>query len=209
MTIQKNCFFITGTDTDVGKTIATSWCLLHYNGVYWKPIQSGLEPTTDTKTIQTLTQLDQNDIYPERYRLTQPLSPHESARRDNVTISLDDFSLPQSSKPLFVEGAGGLMVPINDDHFVIDLIKKLNIPVILTARSLLGTINHTLLSIEALRARDIEIAGLIISGPKSPHNRHALEQYSGVPILAEIDQMDCPSREELLSTKPEFHLLES
>lgn len=198
-------YFITGTDTDCGKTIAAVWLALQLDGVYWKPIQSGLEQR-DVDTFKALTGFDDTRILHSIHELTQPLSPHEAAKRDGVRIDLEGFALPETDRQLVIEGAGGLMVPLNDKHLVIDLIKHLNCPAILVCRSTLGTINHTLLSLEALRARSIPVAGLIINGPKSPHNRQALEEYGRVPVIAEIDYLDPVSKESLLSIQPEIEL---
>jgi dethiobiotin synthase len=198
-------YFITGTDTDVGKTVASAWAMLHLDADYWKPTQSGVEPTTDTKVVQALTQFDASRFHPETYSLTQPLSPHEAARRDGIEISMSDFNLPQINRPLIVEGAGGLMVPLNKDKFVIDLIAHLGLPTILVCRSGLGTINHTLLSLEALRARYITVAGIIMNGAKTPHNRQAIEEYGDVPILCEIDHLENLDKKSLLEIKPEIN----
>jgi dethiobiotin synthase len=199
-------YFITGTNTDIGKTVASAWLMLHLGADYYKPAQAGLEET-DRQTVQDITDLPADRFHPCTYELTQPLSPHESAKRDGITIEMDKFSLPQTVHPLIVEGAGGLMVPLNDDNLVIDLIAQLKLPIILVCNSRLGTINHTLLSLEAIRARNLPIAGLIMSGHKSPHNREALEQYGGgVPIIAEIDHLDHLSAKNLLAIKPEVQL---
>lgn len=197
-------FFVTGTDTDIGKTLASSWLLLHVNGFYWKPVQSGVPKDRDT--VQAITELPDDRFLPSAYELSQPLSPHEAAKRDGVEIDMAKFMLPQTDRPLIVEGAGGLMVPLNKDKLVIDLIKLLDLPVILVCRSGLGTINHTLLSLEAMNTRGIDVAGIIMCGPKSPHNREALEEYGKTPILVEIDQLDTVSKEMLLEIKPEFEL---
>lgn len=198
-------YFITGTDTDVGKTVAAAWAMLQLDGVYWKPTQSGMPHDIDT--VRALTELPEERFFPSTYVLSEPLSPHEAARRDGVSIDMAAFTVPETDRPLVVEGAGGLMVPLNDHSFVIDLIKQLGFPAVLVCRSGLGTINHTLLSLEALRTRGIEIAGLIINGTKAPHNRQALEQYGGVPVIAEIDYLDPLNREALFNIKPEIYLL--
>jgi len=198
-------YFVTGTDTDVGKTVACAWLMLHMGAHYWKPIQSGLEER-DIDAMKAITKLGNEHFLPSTHELTQPLSPHESAKRDNVQISLDDFEIPKTDKNLIIEGAGGCMVPINDDHYVIDLIKHLNAPAIIVARSMLGTINHTVLTIEALKQRGIEIKGIIISGPFMPHNRQAIEQYGQIPIIAEIPQLHELTPDALLAIKPEIEL---
>jgi dethiobiotin synthetase len=182
-------FFITGTDTDVGKTVTSALLTLGLGYAYWKPIQSGLTPTTDTDYIRAATGLDASHFIPERYRLTQPLSPH-AAEIDRLYISLTDFQLPPTDKPgLIVEGAGGLMVPINEQDLMIDLIRSLHLPVCLVARSKLGTINHTLLSIAALRQADIPILGVVINGEKNQINREAIEHYGQVQVLGELEPL--------------------
>ena len=198
-------YFITGTDTDVGKTIACAWLMLHMNANYWKPIQSGLEQK-DIDAVKKYTALPDERFFPSALELTQPLSPHESAKRDNIEISLHDFALPQSDRPLIIEGAGGLLVPINKQCFISDLIKHLNVPTIIVCRSGLGTINHTLLTLEALRVNRINIKGIIMSGEKSPHNREALEEYGHAPIIAEIDFLSDITPEALKDIQPEIAL---
>ena len=200
-------YFVTGTDTNVGKTIAAAWAMLHLEADYWKPAQSGLEPPTDTQIIQQITELPKERFHIETYRLTQPLSPHEAAKRDGVEIEMEKFQIPQTGRALIVEGAGGLMVPLGKDNLVIDLIGQLGLPSILVCRSGLGTINHTLLSLEAMRAREVSIAGIIISGSKMPHNRQAIEEYGRVPIIAEIDHLEEINKESLLAIKPEIDLI--
>ncbi len=196
-------FFVTGTDTEIGKTVAAAWLVLHLNANYWKPVQSGIEDLTDAQAIRELTGCDDDRIFPCAYELNEPLSPHESAKRDDVTIQMDRFELPASERPLVVEGAGGLMVPLNDKDFMIDLIQQLGIPSILVARSGLGTINHTLLSLEALRSRELPVAGVIMVGEKSPHNRQAIEEYGQISVLAEIPHLETLNRDSLLDIKPE------
>jgi dethiobiotin synthetase len=181
-------FFITGTDTDVGKTIVSALLTLGLGYAYWKPIQSGTP--ADTDTLRTATGLDASYFIPERYRLTQPLSPHAAAKIDRIPISLTDFQLPKTDKPgLIVEGAGGLMVPMNEQDLMIDLIRSLHLPVCLVARSKLGTINHTLLSIAALRQANIPILGVMINGEKNQINREAIEHYGQVKILGELEPL--------------------
>lgn len=184
-------FFVTGTDTNVGKTVISAILTLGLDAAYWKPIQSGLDEITDTEFVQRVTELDDSHFIPERFRLTQPLSPHAAAAIDHTQISLTDFHLPPTNKPrLIVEGAGGLMVPLNDRDLMIDLIRWLNLPVCLVARSSLGTINHTLLSLAQLRRSQISILGIILNGESNPSNRAAIAHYGQVPILGEVDRLD-------------------
>jgi dethiobiotin synthetase len=183
--------FVTGTDTNVGKTVVSAILTLGLGATYWKPIQSGLEPITDTDYIRKVTQLDDTRFIPERFRLTQPLSPHASAAIDGVQIHLSDFQLPSTATShLIVEGAGGLMVPLNEHQFILDLIQHLNLPVCLVARSTLGTINHSLLSIAQLQRAEVPITGVILNGPKNPSNRDAIAHYGQVPILGELELLD-------------------
>ena len=169
---------------------------LGLGATYWKPVQSGLEPMTDTERVRSLTQLPDSHFLPERFRLTQPLSPHAAAEIDGVAIALSDFRLPDvSSAPhapshLIIEGAGGLMVPLNDQDYMLDLITHFQVPVCLVARSTLGTINHTLLSIEQLRRVNIPILGVVLNGPKNEGNRAAIAHYGKVPIVAQLEPMD-------------------
>lgn len=199
-------YFITGTDTNIGKSVAAAWAMLHLDTDYWKPVQSGTKPPTDTQWVQQITQLSHHRFHEETYRLRQPLSPHEAAKRDGIKIEMSVFQIPESEKSMIIEGAGGVMVPLNRNNFVIDLIEQLETPVILVARSGLGTINHTLLSLAALRARNIDIKGVIMNGVITPHNRDAIEEYGEVPIIAEIDQLPEITTEALLAIKPEIEL---
>lgn len=193
-----NRMFVTGTDTNVGKTVVSAMLTLGLKAAYWKPIQSGLEPMTDTDYVRQVTGLDDSHFLPERFRLTEPLSPHASAAIDGVSIRLSDFQLPATDKShLIVEGAGGLMVPLNDQHYIIDLIRQFNLPVCLVSRSSLGTINHTLLSIAQLRRYEIPILGVVVNGEKNPGNVAAIAHYGQVPILGELDPLEPVSPENL------------
>lgn len=184
-------FFITGTDTGIGKTVVSSIVTRGLNATYWKPIQAGLEEETDTEFVKRTTALPDNQIIAERYRLNTPMSPHAAAAIDEVTIELRDFKLPEfSTDHLVIEGAGGLMVPINDKKMIIDLITHLDLPVVLVARSTLGTLNHTFLSLEVLRQRDIPVLGVVMNGPKHKSNREAIRRYGDVEIIAEIETIN-------------------
>jgi len=184
-------FFITGTDTDVGKSVVAAILTLGLKAAYWKPVQSGNEPSTDTDWIKSATELDNRHFFSERYRLTNPLSPHEAARLDNIQISLHDFALPDSQgfPHLVIEGAGGLMVPLNESDLMIDLLQQFAVPALLVSRSTLGTINHTLLSLQQLRQRNIPVLGVIMNGPRNPANKQAIEHFGQVPVIAEIEPL--------------------
>jgi dethiobiotin synthase len=200
-------FFVTGTDTDVGKTVVSAWLLAHLDACYWKPVQAGTVPETDTQTVRRLAEAPEDRILPEAYVLKEPMAPHEAARREGISIDMAKLVAPQDDRLLIVEGAGGLLVPLNEKDYVIDLIEDLNLPVILVARSTLGTINHTLLSLEALRRRGLVVAGVVINGPESPHNRAAIERYGKTQVIAEIPRLDTVTRSALRQIAPEFDLL--
>lgn len=176
--------FVTGTDTGVGKTFTCAWLLRHWQVDYWKPVQSGCEEDSDSDMVAALGRPAM--VHPCAWLLKAPLSPHEAARLEGVTIRLEDFTLPASPRPIVVEGAGGALVPLNDHAMMADLMVRLGLPVIVTARSGLGTINHTLLTLEALRRRGIVIAGVVMNGPPDAANRRAIEQFGQVRVIAEI-----------------------
>ena len=178
--------FITGTDTNVGKTLISSWIALHAKFAYFKPIQTGLNQGSDS---QQMKELSNAKIYPEVYAYQDPLSPHLAARIKNDTIDIEKILLPKEDN-LIIEGAGGVLVPINDKYLMVDLIKKLGAPVILIARTTLGTINHALLSLEVLRSHNIPVLGVIMNGEQSLDNSNAIEFYGGAPILAEFPKLE-------------------
>lgn len=182
--------FVTGTDTNVGKTVVSAILTKGLDAFYWKPVQSGIADGTDSVWLQQSTGCDNFRIYPERYRLNEPLSPHAAARIDGVEIELTDFSLPgNENDSLIVEGAGGTLVPLNDNALMIDLMQHLALPVLVVARSGLGTINHTLLTLRQLRAQSIPVCGVVMNGPKNESNRQAIEHYGQVAVIAEIEYL--------------------
>ena len=186
-------FIICGTDTDIGKTLISSFFVKGLNSFYWKPIQSGIESQTDSQTVEKLAQVSKEKIIKEAYVFTKPLSPHWAAEIDQKTINFEKLRLPKVQGSLIVETAGGLMVPITRNFLQIDQIKQWNLPVILVCKSSLGTLNHTLLSIEALKGRNIEILGLVVNGEKHLDNPRTLVDFSGIPLITEfpyIEKMD-------------------
>jgi len=182
-------FFITGIGTEIGKTVVSAILTEYLQADYWKPVQSGDLHWTDTMKVQSLISNTKSVFHPERHRLNAPLSPHASAALDGVQINLSDFTLPQTSNHLIVEGAGGLMVPLNDHEVMLELIQKLNIPVILVSRNYLGSINHTLLSFEALQRRNIPIAGIVFNGDPNPATESFIENYTQLPILFRVGDL--------------------
>ena len=166
---------VAGTDTNVGKTIVSSLLVNKLNAHYWKPVQCGdLDTGGDSATVKKLSGIKANRIIPEAYRLKMPASPNQAAAAEGITIDKENLKLPNHEGALVVELAGGLMVPIRDDWLQIDQVKVCNLPVVLVARSGLGTLNHTLLSIEALENRNIKVATLILNGEKHEENFNTL-----------------------------------
>lgn len=185
--------FITGTDTNVGKTIVCSWLALHTGHTYFKPIQCGIYPSTDSETVKEITG---RNIFKETFCFKNPLSPHLASKLQNIEIDINAIKLPYAND-LIIEGAGGLLVPIDKTTLVVDLISLFSLPVILVARSSLGTINHTLLSIEALRHRKIPLLGVIMNNGINQDNIDAIEFYGKVKILTCLPRFNHISKEIL------------
>ena len=176
--------FVTGTDTGVGKTVASAALLLRYQGTrYWKPIQTGIEQDDDTAEVVRLTGCE---VLAQGVRLRHPVSPHLAAKWSGESIDARKVAGVAEGDRWVVEGAGGVLVPINGSVLMADLIGMLGLPALVVARSGLGTINHTLLTLEALRARSIPIAGVVMSGERNADNREAIEEYGGIRVVAEI-----------------------
>ena len=185
--------FVTGTDTDVGKTVAAAALMHRYRGVgplrYWKPIQTGVEIDDDTATVRRLGACSAEEIFGKGVRLPKPVSPHLAAQWAGQRIDLAELrGLIENDDDTtwIVEGAGGLLVPINETQTMADWIAYLALPVLVVARSGLGTINHTLLTLEALQARSLRVAGVMMIGEPNADNRAAIEQYGRVPVVAEM-----------------------
>lgn len=194
-------FFVTGTDTGIGKTLVSGMLMSALDATYWKPIQAGLDEETDTEFVQRVSEADQSRIIQERYRLETPMSPHAAADIDGVKISLNDFELPEyETKHLIIEGAGGLIVPINWENTVLDMIERLKLPVLLVARSSLGTLNHTLLSLKALRDRQIEVFAVVLNGEKHPSNKETIERFGDIDVfeIETLQKIDSESLKRLL-----------
>lgn len=182
--------FVTGTGTGVGKTVVSAGLASALGGDYWKPVQTGCLEDSDTDTVTRLAALGPGRAHPPAHVYEAPLSPHEAARLEGAAIDLADFELPGTDRALVVEGAGGLLVPLNDRHTMADLISRLGLPCVLVALSGLGTINHTLLSLEALKARHIPLLGVIMNGEPNAANADAIRTFGGVPVLLEIAPLE-------------------
>jgi len=198
--------FVTGTDTGIGKTVVSAALMNAFrnseNVCYWKPVQTGIEEDNDTETVRRLANCLDTEIHDRGVRLEKPLSPHLSAKIAGVEITVEkvikdwSVSIPacdegESPKTFWiVEGAGGILVPLNERELVLDLIKRLKLPTLIVARSGLGTINHTLLTIEKLRQENLEIAGVIMNGESNLENKKAIEHYGKVRVLAEMPKFE-------------------
>ncbi len=180
--------FITGIGTDVGKTVVAAVITQALQADYWKPIQSGLD-TTDKATISRLITNTKTTIHPEAYRLKTPMSPHKAAEIDGVIVQLDKIVRPITSNKLVIEGAGGLLVPINDENTIMDLITP-NDKVILVSSGYLGSINHTLLSIEVLKARGLNCVGIVYNHIELDGTIEIIEKMTNVPTLGHLNRED-------------------
>lgn len=180
---------VTGTDTGIGKTVFSAGLVGLLGAAYWKPIQSGLDGETDSVIVGRLAGLSPERIVPEAYRLSQPLSPHRAAELDGVSIDPDSLALPRTDRPLVVEGAGGLMVPLTRTRLLIDVFVRWRAPVVLCARTALGTINHTLLSIEALRRREIPLLGIAFIGDEMSDTERTIADLSAARVLGRLPRL--------------------
>ncbi|MDD1451296.1 dethiobiotin synthase [Sphingomonas sp. H160509] len=180
---------VTGTDTDIGKTVFAAGLTSALGGRYWKPVQAGLADGSDAASVVTLG-VPPDHVLPEAYRLTTPCSPHLAAEIDGVTIDPDRLALPEVNGPLVVEGAGGVMVPVTRNLIFADLFARWNTPVVLVARTGLGTINHSLLSIEALRSRGVPIFGIAFVGDPVEDSEATIAALGKVRRLGRLPRLD-------------------
>ena len=192
--------FVTGTDTDVGKTVLSGVLVAALGAAYWKPIQTGHlggRARTDRETVMGWTDLAKSDAPPEAYILDPAISPHLAARRAGIQIDLAAIRRPATPRPLIIEGAGGAMVPINETELMLDLMARLSAPVVVAARTTLGTINHTLLTLEAIRRHDLAMVGVVLVGEESADNRASIEHYGKVPVVGWIPPLSLIDRHTL------------
>jgi dethiobiotin synthetase len=184
-----NQFIIAGIGTEIGKTLISSIFRQGLQADYWKPVQSGNPEEADALFIEQMTRLPEGKIWDSSYMLTQPLSPHTAAEIDGVRISLDQIQLPQTERSLIVELAGGLMVPLNESETNLDLIAHIALPVVLVSKNYLGSINHTLLSYEILKAKQIPIAGIVFNGPTNASGERFILQHTGLKVLLRVPEL--------------------
>lgn len=180
--------FVTGIGTDIGKTVVSAVLVEALKADYWKPVQTGSFFSRDTVEVKRIISNTKSQFHPESYSLKQPMSPHAAAELEGVEIHMDQINLPETSNHLVIEGAGGLMVPLNRHHFMIDLIQKFDAEVVLVVKNYLGSINHTLLSIDVLKSRGLKIMGIIINEEPHELSENIILQYSGLKLLGRIEK---------------------
>ncbi len=183
---MRGTIVVTGTDTDVGKTVFAAALTAALDASYWKPVQAGLEDGTDRDRVAALAGLPPGRVLPEAYRLNTPCSPHHAARLDGVAIDVAALEPPACTGPLVIEGAGGVMVPVTDTVVFADLFARWRLPVVLVARTALGTINHSLLSIEALRRREVPILGVAFIGDPVEDSEATIARLGAVKRLGRL-----------------------
>jgi len=197
-------FVVAGADTDVGKTVLAAALAAALNGYYWKPVQCGLAGETDAEIVQRLSGLPPARILPEAYRLNTPASPHLAAERDGVEIDAARLVPPEVEHALVIEPAGGLMVPLTRSVLQIDVVARWQLPVVLCASTRLGTINHSLLSIEALKRRAVPLAGIAYIGEENADSERTIAEMGAVRILGRLPPVD-PLNAETLRTAFDQH----
>jgi dethiobiotin synthetase len=180
--------FVTGIGTGVGKTIVSAILVEALRADYWKPIQCGNLDSSDTLLVKSLISNSISQIHPEAYRFKTASSPHYAAKIEDLEIAIADCIRPITENRLIIEGAGGLVVPLNDDECVADLITALDVPVVLVCRNYLGSINHTLLSIEMMKHKGIRLLGLVFSGDNFLDNEEVIQQFGKSTVLGRIDE---------------------
>ena len=196
--------FITGIGTDVGKTVVSAILTEALEADYWKPVQAGDLDNSDSIKVENLISNTKTVIHPEGIQLSEPMSPHAAAEIDNVEIKLNDFEIPKTENNLIIEGAGGLMVPLNDKDLIIDLIAALDVEVVLVSQNYLGSINHTLLSLKVLKSYNLNVLGLIFNGDENAETEKYILNYSGLKCLGRIKQHQEMNKELVLSYKQLF-----
>ncbi len=189
--------FVTGIGTGIGKTIVSAILTEKLKADYWKPIQAGDLDNSDTLKVESLITNTVSKIHPEAYRLTEPYSPHKAADMDGITIDEKNIMLPVTDNQLIIEGAGGLMVPLNNNFLMIDLIQQLNAEVVLVVKHYLGSINHTLLSLAALYSRDIPVKALIFNGNSDEYSEQLIVNYFKAGTVISIPVIDILNKENI------------
>lgn len=196
---MKESIFVTGTDTNVGKTLLSALLVAALDAVYWKPIQTGAIEGTDRRTVIQLAEISEAQTLPECYCFDPPVSPHLAAEASGVRIDLARIQPPRDlGRPIVVEGAGGILVPINDSDLMLDLARSVGFPILIAARAALGTINHTLLTVRALACAGLPIKGIVMIGHRNRDNERSVEHFGALPVVGWIPWLDEINRETLL-----------
>lgn len=190
--------FVTGIGTDIGKTLASAILVEALKADYWKPVQAGDLQNTDTMKVRDLVSNNQSIFYPESFRLTKPISPHAAAAYDNFEIKENNIIPPQHTNTLIIEGAGGLMVPLNRNFLIIDLIQQLKAEVVLVSKNYIGSINHTLLTAQALHSKNITVKGIIFNGSSVSSTETFIREYTGLKFLFRIDNEQIIDKQTIL-----------
>ncbi len=203
-----NQFVLVDTDPGVGKTVMAALLTLGLGATYWKPLQLGSIYPTDTEWVRAVTGFDASHFIPEVYKFSHPQSPHLASGLEQVKISLTDFALPKpiSQRPLIIEAPGGVMAPLNEHEFTVDLLRYWNIPAVVVTRNTRGVLNQTLLTLDALRRFEVPMLGVLINGSKHPFNRHAIETYGQVSVIAETPDFYPLTKETLQSAFLKYFL---
>ncbi len=188
-------YIVTGIGTDLGKTVVSAILTEKLQADYWKPVQAGLPKDADT--VQSLISNNRSVIHPEKFVLQTPTSPHDAARQDGVTITLADLSLPETRNHLIIEGAGGIIVPLNEKITFLDVFKQWQLPVILVSRHYLGSINHTLMSIQVLQSENIPLKGIVFVGDENPATENIILEMTQVKCLGRVDYFESLNKESI------------
>lgn len=196
-------FVITAIHTGSGKTFVSALLVAALDAFYWKPVQAGFDPETDAQYIARVAQPSPSHILPEAYRLQWPASPHAAAEKEGIEISAARLAVPQPPGPLIIEGAGGLMVPLTRKMVYADVFQQWRLPIVLVVDTYLGSINHSLLSIEALKSRNIPIHGIIFNDAGRPESESVIEEMAGIRVLARIPRIEKVDRKSLIEA---FHV---
>ncbi|MEL7021568.1 MAG: dethiobiotin synthase [Bacteroidota bacterium] len=203
---MQTTFFVTGINTEIGKTIASAILTQAIGADYWKPIQTGRLHHTDSDRIRAYVTHDQTIVHPEQFKLTQHNTPNAAAKTDGVKIKVKDFTLPKTKNSLIIEGTGGLLVPLNKKECLIDLINRFGAAAILVSMNYTGSINHTLLSIEALKNRKIPIAGILFNGKPTAGTEDIITKMAEVPILGRIPRLNDITKTSIKNAAEEMQL---
>jgi len=192
-------FFVTGIGTDVGKTVISAILAEALQADYWKPVQTGSFFSTDSEIVRRYITNTKTFIHPEAYILKQNMSPHAAAELEGKKIVLENINLPHTTNTLIIEGAGGLMVPLNDNEFMVDIILKTQAEVVLVIQNYLGSINHSILTIDALRYRKINVFGIVFNGPPHQLSEDILLSYSNIPCVGRLNKESVINKEVVLA----------